>query len=123
VLSRPGALFFGAPVFRGRFVGESGNVRLDGEFAIHPFARLLLTLWVGLVALVCALALVLGPFIALDEGAPVWRGLAAGVVFSAASLALGTLGLAVFRFSTWRSRGDADLIADHIKSALESAAT
>jgi len=119
-LRRQRALFGSSSgvVFRGTFTSESGRTVLRGCFQFHPFFQALLTLWFGSLGFFSALSLVLFPNAALEQGAPWWQGMLAGVAFATAGLVFGFLAFRFLRFHKWLYRSDVSEIRDHIRDVL-----
>ncbi len=106
------------PVFRGRFVRDSGRTVLQGEFGLQRVVQAFMTLWFCCVGVWCLVAPGLGIRAAIDSGQPWWTGVIAGLLFSLAGLLLAAGAYAILEFSKRLARSDIERIEKHIRTAL-----
>ena len=104
--------FFGnsfKPFFIGAFQIKDGKVVLSGNFTIHPFTKVFMTLWLGF----CIFFILMGMIVFFDKNQ------------DNAFIALGGVGFMLFgvgliRFCQWISHGDVEWISTKIARALSS---
>ena len=100
-----------APYFYGRLEAADGGTRIEGEFKMHPAARIFMTFWFSFLALFAAAALILP-----SQGQPE----AGRLPFLAVAAFMAAFGVGLIKFSRWLARGEKVAIMDFLKSKLEA---
>jgi len=102
-----------APHFYGQFVASGRETLIEGEFRMHPGARIYMTLWFSFLAFVTIAMLV--SEISRRGG---FKGDWASVLLIPAGLAV--FGVALIKFGQWLGRGEERAIVAFLKSMLEA---
>ena len=102
-----------APFFYGHLSPSDNGTVIEGEFKMHPFARISTVFWFSFVAIFAAGGLI------VPMGKQPGTSLGPGTLF----LALGcfmVLGMALVIFGRWLGRGEQKTILDFLKTSLEA---
>jgi hypothetical protein len=102
-----------APFFFGRLVASDGGTLIEGEFRMHPFVRVFMTVWfsfLGLFSLTMLITVIAGR-------AEAQRTAALGLVIPAGMAAFG---VALIKFGRWLGRNEETAIIAFLKSTLET---
>ncbi len=98
-----------APFFYGRFVPEGSSTRIEGEFKMHPVARVFVIVWFSFLACLFVIASI--PFVKGRQDADVGTLLA--------SIGLAAFGIVLIKFGRWLARGEGRAIVAFLESTLE----
>jgi hypothetical protein len=107
-----------APIFRGRFTLVHSKTHLVGSFSLSRPAQVFATIWFAFIGAYCAIAVIVGAKTSSMSGAPLWLGIAHGLLFALGGLGLGVLGCIGLRFAKRLSEPDLKKIIEHVKSTV-----
>jgi hypothetical protein len=102
-----------APFFYGKLLPSDNGTLIQGEFKMHPFARLLTLFWFSFIGIFAA-----GGLIVPMQDQPL-TGLGRRVFFEAL-VGFAILGVVLVKFGQWLGRGEHKTILDFLKSSLEA---
>jgi hypothetical protein len=96
------------PFFVGRFEEADGKIVLRGHFTMHWFAKIFMTVWLGIIILVAIVLVTQG-----IRSPKAWEGLPVVIAMIGA-------GLGLIKFGQWLSRNDPAWLAQIIRDALRT---
>lgn len=100
-----------APFLYGQFVTVQDGTSINGEFKMHPFARVFMTGWFSFLAVFAIAALILP-----SRGQATATSTRFGMVFAACAMA--AFGFFLVRFGRWLARDESRVIVDFLKTTL-----
>ena len=102
-----------APFFFGRFVASNEGTLIEGEFRMHPFVKVFMTVWFSFLVVIFAILL-----ISVFAGRTEFQSNRVVGLLSPAGMAI--FGVLLVKFGKWLGRNEETAILAFLKSTLEA---